>query len=205
MNALVIVDVQNDFLPGGRLAVTGGDAIVPVINSIQPYFELVVATQDWHPAGHKSFASSHTGRDIGDRINLNGMDQVLWPDHCIQGSDGAGFTADLDTDKVRAIFRKGTDSEIDSYSAFYDNGHLRSTGLSGYLKDLAVDTVYLCGLAGDYCVKYTAMDAVEEGFTVLLVRDAVRSVNIHDGDHERALLDLEEIGVHLVDSKELWG
>lgn len=203
MNALIIVDVQNDFLPGGQLAVQNGDKIIPVINHLQDHFDLIVATQDWHPAGHKSFASSHKGKKPGDTISLNGFEQMMWPDHCIQGSRGAAFAPGLNTEKISAIFRKGTDPEIDSYSGFYDNGHLKSTGLAGYLKELKVDTVYVCGLAGDYCVKFTATDALEEDFTVLLVTDAVRSVNLTEGDHERSMAELEEKGVHLVSSREI--
>ncbi|MGB3180303.1 MAG: bifunctional nicotinamidase/pyrazinamidase [Cyclobacteriaceae bacterium] len=203
MNALIIVDVQNDFLPGGQLAVQDGDQIIPVINHLQDHFDLIVATQDWHPAGHKSFASSHEGKKPGDTISLNGLTQMMWPDHCIQGSKGAAFAPALNTEKISAFFRKGTDPEIDSYSGFYDNGHLKSTGLAGYLKELKVDTVYVCGLAGDYCVRFTALDALEEDFTVLLVTDAVRSVNVTAGDHERSMAELEEKGVHLVFSREI--
>ncbi|MFA0963484.1 bifunctional nicotinamidase/pyrazinamidase [Roseivirga sp. BDSF3-8] len=203
MNALLIVDVQNDFLPGGNLAVAEGDAIIPVINSIQGFFDLIVATQDWHPEHHKSFASNHKGKKAGDKINLNGLEQVLWPDHCVQGTEGAALAPGLETRQVSAIFRKGMDPEIDSYSGFYDNGHRKSTGLSGYLKEQKVDTVYICGLAGDVCVKFTALDSLQEEFTTCLVQDATRSVNLREGDHERALAEMESQGVHMVNSSDL--
>jgi len=135
MRALIIVDIQNDFTKGGSLEVPDGEAVVPIINDLQKYFELIVATQDWHPPDHKSFASNHKGRKPFETITLNGLEQVLWPDHCIQGSTGASFHGDLDMKKVSAIFRKGVDSEVDSYSGFYDNGHRRNTGLTGFLRD----------------------------------------------------------------------
>jgi len=172
MRALAIIDVQNDFMPGGSLAVHRGDIIIPVINGLQKHFELVVATQDWHPVNHKSFASNHPGKKPFDRIILKGTDQVLWPDHCIQGSDGAEFHAGLETGRIAAIFRKGMDPEIDSYSGFFDNGHLISTGLSGYLKEKGVTEVAFCGLASDICVYHTIKDSIAEGFISVLIEDA---------------------------------
>lgn len=177
MKALIIVDIQNDFTSGGALEVKKGESIIPLVNKIQPKFDLVVATQDWHPATHLSFASNHEGKKPFERTTLQGIDQVLWPDHCVQGTKGADFHPDLDMDRVEAIFRKGMDQSIDSYSGFYDNGRLRSTGLSGYLKERKVDTVYVCGLAGDYCVFYTAKDALAEGFSAFLIEDATKPID----------------------------
>ena len=177
MKTLVIVDVQNDFIPGGALAVPDGEKIVPVINELQKKFDLIVATQDWHPADHASFASNHPGKNAFEKIDLHGMEQVLWPDHCIQGSDGADFHPDLETNRIEAIFRKGMDSEIDSYSGFFDNGHRKSTGLAGYLREKGVSEVHFCGLAADFCVYYSIKDALKENFTVTLIEDATRPLD----------------------------
>jgi nicotinamidase/pyrazinamidase len=177
MNALIIVDIQNDFIPGGRLPVPAGDQIIPLVNELQDTFQLVVATQDWHPHQHKSFASNHHGKKPFEKIMLHGLEQVLWPDHCIQGSSGAEFHKDLNTNKVQSIFRKGMDPEIDSYSAFYDNGHKKSTGLAGYLREHKVQKVYVCGLAADYCVFYTAKDALKENFKTYIIEDATCAID----------------------------
>jgi len=177
MHALIIVDVQYDFLPNGSLAVPLGDEIIDKVNRIQQDYDLVVATQDWHPAGHQSFASAHAGRAPFEIIDLNGLEQVLWPDHCVQESTGAELTDLLDTHRVEAIFRKGTDPEIDSYSGFFDNGKRKNTGLAGYLRDRAVTAVSVCGLAADYCVYFTAMDALEQGFDTYIVEEAVRPID----------------------------
>jgi nicotinamidase/pyrazinamidase len=177
MKALLLIDIQNDFLPGGALAVPEGDRIIPLVNKLQPLFELVIATQDWHPAGHKSFASSHDGKHPFEAISWMGNEQVLWPDHCIQGQPGAGFSADVNMNKVAAVFRKGMSIEIDSYSGFYDNGHLKSTGLGSYLRGMGVSDVYLAGLAGDFCVYFTAKDALAEGFQTYIIEDATRSIS----------------------------
>ncbi len=177
MRALILVDVQYDFLPGGALAVPNGDEIIPVLNNIQPAFPLIVATQDWHPANHGSFASSHPGKNVFDTIQLGGLDQVLWPDHCIQGTQGARFSKDLNTNRVEAIIRKGTDPGIDSYSGFFDNGKKKSTGLGDYLKGRGVEQVFLGGLAADFCVGFTAMDALDLGFEVFLMEDATRPID----------------------------
>ena len=177
MKALIIVDIQNDFTKGGALEVPNGNDVIPLINKLQTSFDLIVATQDWHPANHKSFASNHAGRKVFEKISLNGLDQVLWPDHCIQGTKGAEFHKDLETNKIEAIFRKGMDPEIDSYSGFYDNGHRKNTGLSGYLRERKVKSVYVCGLAGDYCVFFTAKDSLHEGFDTYVIEDACRSIS----------------------------
>ncbi|MDH4092362.1 MAG: bifunctional nicotinamidase/pyrazinamidase [Cyclobacteriaceae bacterium] len=176
MHALIIVDIQHDFTPGGKLAVPLGDEIIPLVNALQESFSLVVATQDWHPKNHKSFASSHPGKNPFEKIMLHGMSQVLWPDHCIQGSAGAKLHSDLNGNKIEAIFRKGMDSEIDSYSGFYDNGYKKSTGLAGYLRERKVQKVYVCGLAADYCVSYTAKDALKENFETYIIEDATRPI-----------------------------
>ena len=177
MVALILVDIQNDFIPGGALAVPAGDEILPLVNELQKSFDLVVATQDWHPKNHKSFASNHTGKNPFDKITLHGLEQVLWPDHCIQGSWGAQLHDQLDVNKVEAIFRKGMDVEIDSYSAFYDNGYKKSTGLAGYLRERKVQKVFVCGLAADYCVFFTAKDALKENFETYIIEDATRAID----------------------------
>jgi len=177
MKVLVLVDIQNDFLPGGLLAVPRGNEIIAIVNELQKSFELVVATQDWHPSNHLSFASQHPGKKAFDTIELNGLRQVLWPDHCVQGSKGAEFSAALNMNKAEAIFRKGTDPEIDSYSGFFDNGHLKSTGLADYLRGKKADEIYLVGLAGDICVYFTGMDSLVEGFNTYIIEDAVRPLD----------------------------
>lgn len=177
MRALLIVDVQYDFLPGGALQVPDGDQVIPVINNMQQAFPLVVATQDWHPANHGSFASAHACKKPFDHTPLGGLEQILWPDHCVQGSKGAAFAEELDMQSVEAIFRKGLDPEIDSYSGFFDNGRKKSTGLADYLKGKGVDTVYVTGLAGDFCVAFTVLDAIREGFETYLVEDATRPID----------------------------
>lgn len=177
MKTLVITDAQNDFMPGGALAVPDGDQIIPVINRIQDKFSLVVATQDWHPQNHSSFASNHDGKKPFDRIEWHGLEQILWPDHCVINSQGSELHADLKTDKIEAVFRKGMDRDIDSYSGFYDNGHKKSTGLSGYLRERNAMELYFCGLAADFCVNYSITDALNEGFNVTLIEDATRPID----------------------------
>jgi len=177
MKALIIVDVQNDFLPGGSLAVPEGDRIIDVINKIQSRFELAVLTQDWHPQNHKSFASNHTNKKPFDVIELNNMQQTLWPNHCVQGTYGAEFSSLLNTNKAEAIFRKGTNPDIDSYSAFFDNGHLKSTCLADYLRGKKAEQVYLTGLCGDICVFYSAMDSLNEGFETFIIEDGTCPLN----------------------------
>jgi nicotinamidase/pyrazinamidase len=198
MKALLLIDIQNDFLPGGRLAVPEGDAIIQLVNDLQPQFELVVATQDWHPAGHQSFASSHAGRTQFEQIDLHGLPQVLWPDHCTQASDGAALASALHTERIEAIFRKGMNPEIDSYSAFFDNGHRKSTGLADYLRGRGVTEVYLAGLAADYCVYFSAKDALAEGFAATIIEDATRAISAEGW--EKAKADLAQHGGQLVPS-----
>ena len=177
MNVLILVDIQNDFVPGGRLPVPLGGEIIKLVNELQDSFELVVATQDWHPVNHKSFASKHPGKKQFETISLHGLDQVLWPDHCVQGTRGAEFHGDLQMNKVEAVFRKGMNPEIDSYSGFYDNGYKKATGLAGYLRDRSVKKVYVCGLAADYCVAFTAKDALKENFETYVIEDATRAID----------------------------
>ncbi|HEY2720463.1 MAG TPA: bifunctional nicotinamidase/pyrazinamidase [Chitinophagaceae bacterium] len=177
MKALLLIDIQNDFLPGGALPVPNGDKIIPVVNKLQDSFELVVATQDWHPKNHKSFASNHEGKKPFEIVKLDGLEQTLWPDHCVQGAPGAEFSRNLNTNRVEVIFRKGTEPGIDSYSGFYDNGHRKSTGLAGYLRERKVTEVYVTGLAGDICVYFTAMDSLKENFKTYIVEEAIRSLD----------------------------
>lgn len=178
MKALIVVDIQNDFLQGGSLAVPVGNEIIPVINSIQEKFDLVVATQDWHPKGHKSFASQHSNKSVYDKIDLNGIEQVLWPDHCVQGTVGAEISSELNQNKIEAIFRKGMNTIIDSYSGFYDNGKLKCTGLGDFLKGRGVKEIFVCGLAADYCVYFTAKDALELGFTSTIIENATKAIDV---------------------------
>jgi len=201
MKALLLIDIQNDFLPGGALAVPDGDKIIPIVNSIQPHFDLVVATQDWHPQHHKSFASSYEGKKVFETITLHGLEQVLWPDHCIQGTEGASFSRELNMNKVEAIFRKGTNTEIDSYSGFYDNGHLKATGLGAYLKGKNVNEVYIAGLAGDYCVYYSAIDAIGEGFETFIIEDATQPIS--EEGFEKAKAAIINQGGKMVESCNL--
>jgi len=201
--ALILVDIQNDFVPGGALPVAEGDRVVPIANQLQKHFDLIVATQDWHPANHASFASQHAGKNIGEVIDLNGLPQVLWPDHCVQRSTGAEFHPDLDRSRVARVFQKGVDPEIDSYSGFFDNGHRRGTGLAEYLKSQGVTHVFVCGLATDYCVKFTALDARQLGFETTVVVDACRGVNLQPGDVDAALEEMRRAGIRTLVSADL--
>ena len=202
--ALVLVDLQNDFIPGGSLAVREGDQVIPVANKVQKKkWDLIVATQDWHPKNHGSFASNHRGKHAGDMIELGGLPQVLWPDHCVQGSRGADFHPVLDRSRVTKVFRKGTDPEIDSYSTFFDNAHRKSTGLGDYLKEQKITDVYLLGLATDYCVKYSALDAVHLGFKTHVVLDGCRGVELTSGDTKKAVDEMCRAGVEILGSGEL--
>ena len=203
MRALILVDLQNDFLPGGRLAVTGGDAVVPLANRLMAAADLVVATQDWHPAGHQSFASAHPGRAPGDRIDLHGIDQVLWPDHCVQWTGGAAFAPGLHTARVDRVFAKGTDPAIDSYSGFWDNGRRKQTELGPWLEARGVTEVVVCGLALDFCVQFTALDALDAGLRVTLARDATRAVELRPGDGDAAVARLAAAGATVRDTAQI--
>ncbi|MBN1911917.1 MAG: bifunctional nicotinamidase/pyrazinamidase [Pirellulales bacterium] len=195
MKALILVDIQNDFIPGGALAVRDGDQVVPAANRLMPRFELVVATKDWHPANHLSFASQHPGKGIGDVIDLNGLPQVLWPDHCVEGTPGAEFVPGLDVIGITQVFEKGTDRTVDSYSGFFDNGRRQATGLEDFLRGRHVDEVFILGLATDYCVKFTALDAASLGFKTHLLLDGCRGVDLRPGDVDRAVEEMRAAGV----------
>lgn len=203
MRALVLVDIQNDFLPGGALAVPEGDAVIPVANALMPKFELVIATQDWHPPDHASFAANHPGRAVGEVIDLGGLPQVLWPVHCVQETAGADFAPDLDRSHISEIIRKGTDPAIDSYSGFFDNGHRKATGLASLLKSRKVTDLCILGLATDYCVKFTAIDARRLNFNVHLVADGCRGVNLKPDDSAKAIEEMQRAGVRVVYGREL--
>jgi nicotinamidase/pyrazinamidase len=203
MKTLVLVDIQNDFLPGGALAVPDGDAIVPVVNRLLPRFDLVVATQDWHPVDHGSFAANHPGKQPFENIELNGLPQTLWPAHCVQNTGGACFAPGLDTRRVARVFPKGTDARVDSYSGLFDNGRRSSTGLAEWLKEKGAQELWVCGLATDFCVKFTALDAVAEGFRVNLITDACRGIDLPAGNIAAALAEMQAAGVRLVTSRDL--
>jgi nicotinamidase/pyrazinamidase len=201
--ALILVDVQHDFLPGGALAVTQGDEILPIIASLQPQFEHIVATQDWHPANHGSFAANHPGTHPGQQIELEGLPQILWPVHCVEGTFGADFPATLDRSRWQAVFQKGRNPLVDSYSGFFDNARRGDTGLRSYLLLQGITRVCIAGLALDYCVKFTALDAVSLGFKTLVFTDATRAVNLRPEDGRRALDELKAAGVYCLESKAL--
>ena len=177
-DVLLIVDIQNDFCPGGALSVPDGDAVVPVVNRLARRFAHVVLTQDWHPAGHQSFASSYPGKKPYDSIEVSYGTQILWPDHCVQGTPGAQLRADLQAPHAELVLRKGYHREIDSYSAFFENDRRTRTGLGGYLRERGFRRVFLAGLAFDFCVRYSAEDAVREGFEVCVVEDACRGIDV---------------------------
>jgi nicotinamidase/pyrazinamidase len=201
MRTLIMIDVQNDFMPGGPLAVPGGNLIVPVINRIQDHFDLILATQDWHPVNHKSFASNHFGTKPFDRMVLHGSLQTLWPDHCIQGTEGAELDKNIGSDRIAAIFRKGMDPEVDSYSCFYDNNHQLSTGLAGYLKEKGAHEISFCGLAADICVYYSILDSIPEGFIATFIEDA--SSPLYPEKFDDVKCELAKVGVHIVTSSEI--
>jgi nicotinamidase/pyrazinamidase len=198
-DALLVIDVQNDFCPGGALAVADGDAVVPVINGLMPAFKTVVLTQDWHPAGHASFASTHAGKAPFDMVLLAYGEQVLWPDHCVQGTNGADFHPALQTDPAQLVIRKGMNSGIDSYSAFFENDRSTSTGLSGFLRDKGITRVFCCGLATDFCVLYSLLDARTQGFEAVLIKDASRGIDL-GGTMDAALTQLAAAEVAVVAS-----
>ena len=194
MKALLLIDIQNDFLPGGALAVANGDEVVPVANRLMSAYDLVVATQDWHPPDHGSFASQHAGRHVGEMIELHGLTQIIWPDHCVQGTPGAELVSGLKTVGIDRVIQKGTDRNIDSYSGFFDNARRKATGLEEYLRKNGVDEVHIMGLATDYCVKFTTLDAVDLGFRTVLIIGGVRGVDINEGDCQRAIEEMQAAG-----------
>ena len=201
-DVLLVVDVQNDFCPGGALAVPEGDSVVPVINRIAPAFGQVVLAQDWHPPGHQSFASSHPGRQPFETIEVAYGSQTLWPDHCVQGTPGADFHADLETARAGMIIRKGFRAEIDSYSAFFENDHRTATGLSGYLRDRGLGRAFICGLAADYCVAFSAVDAAKQGLEVVVIEDACRGIDL-EGSMATAKDAMTRAGVRFIDSSAI--
>jgi nicotinamidase/pyrazinamidase len=203
MNALIIVDLQNDFLPGGALPVPHGDEVIPVANELQRHFRLVVATKDWHPPDHGSFAANHKGKKPGDRIILDGIEQILWPVHCVQNTHGAEFAPTFDTSRIALVFHKGVDPLIDSYSTFFDNAHRRHTGLAHYLEERSIKDIYLLGLALDYCVKYSALDARQLGLNTHVILDGCRGIELEPGDIDRALDEMKGVGAILLQSSEL--
>lgn len=203
MTALLLVDLQNDFMPGGALEVKEADEILPVIRLLlEKPFDLILATRDWHPAKHGSFASFHH-LPVGTRVELEGIPQILWPDHCVQGTFGALFCPQWDPSKIDAIFLKGVDQNVDSYSAFFDNGHKRDTGLKNYLEQHLIKTVFIAGLATDYCVKYSVLDACHLGLNTYVVLDGCKGVNLKQGDGSRACEDMQKAGSHLINSSNI--
>jgi nicotinamidase/pyrazinamidase len=201
-NCLIITDIQNDFCPGGALPVAEGDRIIPIVNALSRKFDKVVATQDWHPPGHASFASTHN-KEPYDIITMDGIQQVLWPDHCVTGSFGADFHKDLDLREVDLIIRKGNDLNIDSYSTFLENDRKTVTGLHYYLKGFAIGDLYFCGLATDYCVYYSAMDAREMGFNVGVILDACRGIDVPAGNIAAAIERMKERGIRILNHDDL--
>ncbi len=203
MNALIIVDLQNDFLPRGALPVPHGDEVIPLANELQRRFELVVATQDWHPPDHGSFAANHPGKKPGDRIILDGIEQILWPVHCVQNTHGAEFAPAFDTSRIAHVLHKGVERNIDSYSTFFDNAHRRHTGLADYLKKLSIKDIYLMGLALDYCVKYSVLDARHLGLNTHVILDGCRGIELEHGDIDRALDEMIQAGATILKSADL--
>ena len=202
MKALLVIDIQNDFCPGGALAVPDGDEIIPVVNRLILSFDIVIQTQDWHPDNHSSFASSHEKRSSYDVIQMEYGDQVLWPDHCVQGSKGAEFHPDLITDKSEVIIRKGFRRHIDSYSTFYENDQSTPTGLAGYLREREISELFTVGLATDFCVKWSILDGMKENFKMILVEDAVRGIDLN-GSLESAFIEMKEKGALFAKSEVL--
>lgn len=215
--ALILIDIQNDFLPGGSLAVPHGDEVISIANRLLPEFSHVIATQDWHPPDHGSFATQHPGHSVGDVVDLDGLQQILWPDHCVQGSHGACFADELNVRTEGSllahpngsqrgrffVFPKGTDRNVDSYSGFFDNGQRKSTGLAEHLQASGITHVYLLGLATDYCVKFTAFDALRTGFSTTLILDGCRGVDLQPGDSAAAVEEMQAAGVRVQDHRQL--
>lgn len=202
MDALLIIDIQNDFCPGGKLEVKDGDSIIERVNELNKLFRIVVQTQDWHPADHSSFASNHNGKEPYGTLELNYGEQILWPDHCVQGTSGAAFHPSLNTDRSTMIIRKGFRKHIDSYSAFFENDHQTVTGLDGFLKGSGINRLYLCGLATDFCVKWSALDARKLGYETFLITDAVKGIDL-DGSVEQAMNEMKNAGVQFTDSETI--
>ena len=203
MDALILVDIQNDFLPGGPLGVPQGDEVIAVANRLMKDFDLVVATQDYHPANHGSFAANHDGKHPGEVVDLFGLSQILWPVHCVQETRGAEFAADLDSVGIQRVFQKGLDPQVDSYSGFFDNDHRNDTGLADFLQIKDVASVYVMGLATDYCVKFTAIDSAICGFETYVIMDGCRGVELNEGDCQNAIDEMQAAGVTPIQSDDL--
>lgn len=203
MQALLLVDLQNDFFPGGALAVPKADQLFPLANDIQDYFQLIVATRDYHPANHQSFASRHPEKHVYDVIDLNGILQVLWPNHCVQNTPGSEFHPFLKTDRIDHIVYKGTDPEIDSYSCFFDNAHRKNTGLHAYLQSKNVNTIYIMGLATDYCVQYSVLDARQLGYPTSVIIDGCFGIDKNPGDIEKAIQAMQQAGASIITSESI--
>lgn len=197
-SALILIDLQNDFCSGGALAVPDGDAVVAVANHLMPHFATVVVSQDAHPGNHGSFAANQRGVEVGQTFELNGLQQMAWPVHCVAGTPGAELHKELSTARISKVIFKGTDAEIDSYSAFFDNGHRKSTGMAEWLREQKIDDLYIMGLATDYCVKFTVLDALKEGFSVWLIEDGCRGVNFQPGDSEQAIGEMRAAGATII-------
>lgn len=200
--ALILVDLQNDFCAGGNLEVPQGDEVIAIANQLQPLFDCVIATKDFHPANHTSFASNHSAK-VGDVVQLGQINQVLWPDHCVQGTRGAEFHPALETHRIHKIIYKGTDKNIDSYSAFFDNAHLRQTELQDFLHKENIKEIYIMGLATDYCVKFSCFDATQLGFKTFVIQDGCRGVELKAGDIQNAFKEMQTKGAQLITSNEL--
>lgn len=203
MNALLLIDIQNDFCSNGSLAVIGGEEVVVVANRLMKLFSVVIASQDWHPKNHLSFASQHRGKQVYDTVMLNGVEQTLWPDHCIQGSFGAALRNDLDIQKITKIFQKGTERNVDSYSSFYDRNQKCNTGLSQWLKQRKITDLFILGLATEYCVKYSVLDGLKENFTVFVIRDGCRAVRLKNKDFETAFDEMQKKGALIINSDQI--
>ena len=198
MNILLVIDVQNDFLPGGSLAVPDGDAILPRVNELMAESDLVIATQDWHPADHLSFASQHAEKNPGELATVDGIEQILWPDHCVQNSFGAQFSDSLDQNQINHVVVKGTDRNVDSYSGFFDNARRRTTGLENILRELSVQSIDVVGLATDYCVKFTVLDALDLGFSVRVLTECIRGVDLNENDCAKAVEEMSLAGAEII-------
>lgn len=198
--ALILVDLQVDFMPTGMLPVAEGDQVIALANALIDHYEIVVATQDWHPGDHGSFAANHLWRKPGQVIELHGLQQVLWPMHCVQETWGAEFVAELNTEGITKVFQKGTDPTVDSYSGFFDNGHRNSTGMAEWLRAKGVTEVHVLGVATDFCVKFTVLDALSEGFSATLLEDACRGVNLQPGDVDKAVGEMRVAGAFISSS-----
>lgn len=196
--ALIIVDMQNDFMPGGALPTKNANKIIPYINDLIPQFSLVVATKDWHPKNHLSFAANHPKKKPGEIINVDGLQQILWPIHCVQNTVGAEFAKGLHEENIDKVFYKGIDPLIDSYSTFFDNAHKRNTGLADFLRQHHIDEIMIVGVATDYCVLYSVLDALELGFCVKVLVEACKPINLHHGDEEKALERMRKAGAEII-------